>query len=95
MIIDRIRYRQEFEPLTILPTPLLANFTYRGDYKSDKLTGAMNRIVSEETEYRISAVDVEADEEDVQELLSRYSVCISMCLISFYNCMNGMKCLIS
>lgn len=72
-----IRYEAEFEPLLLLKTPLLANFTYRGDPKSDKLTGVLNRIVSEETDYRISAVDIEADEPTTRDLLLRYSVCIN------------------
>lgn len=74
----RVRYESEFEPLLLLKTPLLANFTFRGDPKSDKLTGAFNRIVSEETEFRVSAVDVEADEQGTRELLVRYSVSIQL-----------------
>ncbi|CDO56448.1 conserved hypothetical protein [Geotrichum candidum] len=78
-----VRYESEFEPLLLLKTPLLANFTFRGDPKSDKLTGAFSRIVSEETEFRVSAVDVEADEQGTRELLVRYSVTELPMIVAF------------
>lgn len=69
-----IRYDYEFNSLALSKTPLLANFTLRGDPKSDALTGAMIKIVSYETDYSISAVDIEVDEPTVRELLERYAV---------------------
>lgn len=80
-----IRYQSEFEPLLLLKTPLLANFTYRGDPRSDKLTGALNRIVADETEFRISLVDIEADEPDIRDLMLRYSVCL-LIYAQVFNC---------
>lgn len=74
VMVNRIRYESELEPLLLLKTPLLLNFTFRGDPKSDKLTGPLIRIVSEETDFQVSAVDIEADEEDTRDLLLRYSV---------------------
>lgn len=69
-----VRYEQEFDSLALLPTPLLANFTLRGDAASDQITGALIKIVSYETEKSISAVDIETDELTTRPLMERYGV---------------------
>lgn len=68
-----VRNEQEFAPLALLGGPLLANFTFRNDPKSTKLTGVLHRIV-ESTSASVSLVDVEADEPGVRDLLVRYNV---------------------
>ncbi|KAA8916359.1 hypothetical protein TRICI_001502 [Trichomonascus ciferrii] len=69
-----VRHESEFQPLLTLPPPLLANFTIRNDPKSNLLTGALYRIVSDETDKVVSVVDIEADEPGTQELVDRYVV---------------------
>lgn len=69
-----VRHDSEFHPLLTLPPPLLANFTIRNDPKSNLLTGALYRIVSDETEKLVSVVDIEADEPGTQELVDRYAI---------------------
>lgn len=71
-----VRYDYEFDSLALLPTPLLANFTLRGDVASDRLTAALIRIVSYETEKEISAVDIEVDEPTTRDLMYKYNVSI-------------------
>lgn len=69
-----VRQESEFHPLLVLPPPLLANFTIRNDPKSNLLTGALYRIVSDETEKVVSVVDIEADEPGVKDLIDQYAV---------------------
>ncbi|CAN6597861.1 hypothetical protein TRVA0_001S04940 [Trichomonascus vanleenenianus] len=69
-----VRFESELDPLLILKPPLLANFSIRNDPLSNQLTGALYRIVQDETEKIVSVVDVEADEPGVQDVISRYQV---------------------
>jgi hypothetical protein len=69
-----VRWEQEFEPLTALPVPLLANFSYSNDQVSAALSKELVEIVQYDTDSSISLVNVEADEPGVQELLQRYRI---------------------
>lgn len=69
-----VRYDYEFDSLALLPTPLLANFTLRGDHGSDRLTAAIIRILTYETDAQVSAVDIEIDEPSTRDLMLRYNV---------------------
>lgn len=69
-----VRYEHEFDSIALLPTPLLANFTWRGTKESDAVTGALIKIVSYETEKEISAVDIEVDEMTTRPIMEKYGV---------------------
>lgn len=69
-----IRYKEELHPVLIQKLPLLLNFTVRGNEQCNKLTGALQRIVSLETDKRVNMVDIEADEPGTLDLLTEYRV---------------------
>jgi len=77
-----VRYEQEFEPLLLLNTVLLANFTVRNDPIANKLTAALHSTVikhaeeyqNSENRIAVSVVDVEADEPGVRDLVIRYQI---------------------
>jgi hypothetical protein len=69
-----VRFETEFEPLTLLKSPLLANFSIHNDRLSTTVSKDLAEIVVNQTETIVSAVDVEADELGVRELLTRYGV---------------------
>ncbi|ODQ66254.1 hypothetical protein NADFUDRAFT_50175 [Nadsonia fulvescens var. elongata DSM 6958] len=69
-----VRYEHEFDPLLPLPLPLLVNFTVRNDPVSNKLTGALHRIVTKETEKCCRLVDVEADEPTMRDIMLKYQI---------------------
>lgn len=55
-------------------TPLILNFTVRGDETCNKLTGALNRIVLLETDKRVNIADVETDFMDTRNSMLRFGV---------------------
>ncbi|SCU90629.1 LAME_0E09362g1_1 [Lachancea meyersii CBS 8951] len=55
-------------------TPLIFNFTVRGDSKCNELTGALNRIVLLETDKKVNIADVETDYMEVRSSMLRYGV---------------------
>ncbi|CDH17303.1 uncharacterized protein ZBAI_09091 [Zygosaccharomyces bailii ISA1307] len=55
-------------------TPLLLNFTVRNNVACDKLTGALNRIVTMETEKSVNTADIETDFPETQDALLRFTV---------------------
>lgn len=55
-------------------TPLIMNFTMRNNAPCDKLTGALNRIVTLETDKKINVVDVETDWPETRECTLRFGV---------------------
>ncbi|GME85822.1 unnamed protein product [[Candida] boidinii] len=73
-IFIAIREKSELQPLLITKQPLLLNFVNRGETSSNKLTGALQRIVSLETDKLVNMVDIEADEIGNRDLLIDYQV---------------------
>lgn len=69
-----VRRQNDFEPLTSLPNPLLANFCIYTDPLSLQVSDALKSIVNDETPFPVSCVDIESDEPDVQDILRRYAV---------------------
>lgn len=55
-------------------TPLILNFTVRGDETCNKLTGALNRIVLLETDKRVNIADVETDFMQTRNSMMRFGV---------------------
>ena len=55
-------------------TPLIMNFTMRNNTPCDKLTGALNRIITLETDKKVNVVDVETDWSGTKECTLRFGV---------------------
>ncbi|CEP61694.1 uncharacterized protein LALA0_S03e08746g [Lachancea lanzarotensis] len=55
-------------------TPLILNFTVRGNAQCNELTGALNRIVLLETDKKVNIADVETDYMEVRNSMLRYGV---------------------
>lgn len=73
-IFVAVRDKQELQPLLIQEHPLLLNFVYRGEGKSNSVTGALQRIVAYDTSKWVNMVDIEADEQGNKDLLVDYTV---------------------
>lgn len=56
-------------------SPLILNFTVRGNDTCNKLTGALNRIVLLETDKRVNIADVETDYLETRDSMLRFGVC--------------------
>ncbi|KAH3684799.1 hypothetical protein WICPIJ_004228 [Wickerhamomyces pijperi] len=72
-----VRNESELSDLLLIKRPLLMNFTVRGDPYCNKVTGALQRIITfemEETKKKINVVDVEVDDPGTKELLLRFGV---------------------
>ncbi|SCW01673.1 LAFE_0E04786g1_1 [Lachancea fermentati] len=55
-------------------SPLILNFTVRGNDTCNKLTGALNRIVLLETDKRVNIADVETDYLETRDSMLRFGV---------------------
>ncbi|GMG31555.1 unnamed protein product [Ambrosiozyma monospora] len=76
-IFMAVRDPSELQPLLNTKPPLLLNFVYRGEPASNKLTGALQRIVAYDLEddgKLINLVDIESDEPANKDLLLTYQV---------------------
>lgn len=69
-----VRYESELEPLLLLKTPLLTNFSINNDHTSTNVSKALGEIVERQTKARVSTVNIEADEPGVRDLLTKYGV---------------------
>lgn len=79
-----VRYESEFEPLLLLKTPLLANFSIRNEHLSRQVTNHLSKVINERPDDKpLSTVDVEADDPNVTDLLSRYMITSIPTVVAF------------
>ncbi|EDO16667.1 hypothetical protein Kpol_1052p13 [Vanderwaltozyma polyspora DSM 70294] len=65
--------------------PLILNFSERNNTTSNKITGALTRIILLETEKNVNAVDVEMEWDDNKHLPEKFGVTSLPCLVAVRN----------